>query len=36
MKIKVFLPTGYKIVRVSTADDIKKIAEKYQRWEYVL
>ncbi len=36
MKIKVFIPSGYKIVRVLVADDVKKIAEKFNRWEYVL
>jgi len=36
MSIKVFMPTGYKIVRVLVSDDIKKIADKYERWEYVL
>ena len=36
MKIKVFFPNGYKIVRVQVADDVKKIASKFQRWEYVL
>ena len=36
MKIKVFMPYGYKIVMVQVADDVKKIASKYLRWEYVL
>jgi len=36
MKIKVYLPNGYKIVNVEVCDSIKRIAEKYQRWEYVL
>jgi len=36
MNIKVFLPTGYKIVKVVVLDDIKKIANKYERLEYVL
>ena len=36
MKIKVYLPHGYKIVRVSVADDVKKIADSFERWEYVL
>ncbi len=36
MKIKVYLPNGYKIVNVEVWDSIKRIAEKYQRWEYVL
>jgi len=36
MKIKVYLPGGYKIVNVYVFDDIKKIADKFERWEYVL
>ena len=36
MKIKVYLPNGYKIVSVNVADDVKKIANEFQRWEYVL
>ena len=36
MNIKVFLPTGYKIVKAVVSDDIEKIANKYERWEYVL
>jgi hypothetical protein len=36
MNIKVYLQTGYKIVRVVVSDDIKKIADKFDRWEYVL
>ena len=36
MKIKVFLPSGYKVVHVEVADDVKQIADKYLRWEYVL
>jgi len=36
MKIKVYLPTGYKIVNVEVLDDVKSISEKYQCWEYVL
>ena len=36
MKIKVFLPSGYKIVGVNVFDDVKKIADKFERWEYVL
>jgi len=36
MRIKVYLPNGYKIVNVSVTDDIKQIAKKYLRWEYVL
>ena len=30
------MPTGYKIVQVVVSDDIKKIADKFERWEYVL
>ena len=36
MKVKVFIQSGYKIVAVNILDDIKKIAEKFDRWEYVL
>ena len=36
MRIKVFMPDGYKVVNVNVADDVKKIAEKFLRWEYVL
>ena len=36
MKIKVFVPGGYRIVNVDIQDDIKMISEKYQEWEYVL
>ena len=30
------MPDGYKVVNVNVADDVKKIAAKYLRWEYVL
>lgn len=37
MKIKAYLENGtYKIVSVTVADDVKRIANKYNRWEYVL
>ena len=36
MKIKVFVPGGYKIVNIEVQDDVKMIAEKFQCWEYVL
>ena len=37
MKIKVYIKDNiYKIVTVLVIDDIKKIAKKYDRWEYVL
>lgn len=36
MKIKVFIPGGYKIVSIMAHDDIKKISEKFMQWEYVL
>ncbi|ADG92295.1 hypothetical protein Arnit_0630 [Arcobacter nitrofigilis DSM 7299] len=37
MKIKAYLTNGsYKIVRVLVTDDVKAIARKYERWEYVL
>ncbi len=35
MNIKVFISNGYKIMRVVVSDDIKKIADKFERWEYV-
>ncbi len=35
MKVKVFLPYGYKILHVTGADGIQSIAKKYLRWEYV-
>ena len=36
MKIKVFIPGGYKIIMVDVQDGVKSISEKYQCWEYVL
>ena len=37
MKIKAFLENGnYKIISVLVIDDVKKIANKYERWEYIL
>ena len=36
MKIKVFVPGGYKIVNIEVKDDVKMIANKYQSWEYIL
>ena len=37
MKIKVYLKDDvYKIVTVLVIDDIRKIASKFNRWEYVL
>ncbi len=37
MKIKVYLKDDvYKIVTVLVIDDIRKIASKFDRWEYVL
>ena len=36
MKIKVFLPSGYKVVNVLVADDVQSISDKFERWEYVL
>lgn len=37
MKIKVFLDYNtYKIINVITSDDVRTIANKYDRWEYVL
>ena len=36
MKIKVFTINGQKIVNVVVIDDVTAIADKYNRWEYVL
>ena len=36
MKIKAYLTNGYKIINISVADDVRTIANKYDRWEYVL
>jgi len=36
MQIKVYLPTGYKIITVTVQDHVKRIASQYPRWEYVL
>jgi len=37
MKIKVFIDySTYKIINVSTSDDVRTIAATYDRWEYVL
>ncbi len=36
MKIKVYLPNGYKIITVEVWHTVKQIAEKYPWWEYVL
>lgn len=37
MRIKAYLTNGrYKIIRVQVTDDVKKIANKFERWEYVL
>lgn len=37
MKIKVYIKDNvYKIVTVLVIDDIRKIANKYDKWEYVL
>jgi len=37
MKIKVFINhNSYKIINILTSDDIRTIANKYDRWEYVL
>jgi hypothetical protein len=35
MKIKVFTLKGYMIISVSNRDDIKTLADKYNRLEYV-
>lgn len=37
MKIKAYLTDGkYKIIKVLVTDDVKTIANKYERWEYIL
>lgn len=37
MRIKAFLKNGkYKIVSVLVTDDVKKIANQFERWEYIL
>lgn len=37
MKIKAYLTNGsYKIIAVLVTDDVKTIANKFERWEYVL
>ncbi len=37
MKIKAYLENGdFRIIGVLVTDDIKKIANKYERWEYIL
>jgi len=37
MKIKIYLLNGScNVVRVNTLNDVKTIANKYERWEYVL
>ena len=37
MKIKAYLKSGgYKMINVSSKNDIERIAEKFSRWEYSL
>jgi len=37
MKIKAYLENGkYKVIKVLVTDDVKTIANTYERWEYVL
>lgn len=37
MKIKAYLENGnFRIISVLVTDDVKKIANQYERWEYVL
>lgn len=37
MKIKAYLKSGdFKIINVTIQDDVKRIAEKFDRWEYSL
>jgi len=36
MKIKIFLENGkYRFINVFITDDVKAIAAKYNRWEYI-
>lgn len=37
MRIKAYLENGkYKTISVLVTDDVKQIANKYERWEYIL
>lgn len=37
MKIKAYLGNGnFRIISVLVTDDVKEIANKYERWEYIL
>lgn len=36
MKIKIYTADGYKIINVEVGDDVKRIAERFMSWEYVL
>lgn len=37
MKIKAYLENGnFRIISVLVTGDVKKIANKYERWEYIL
>lgn len=37
MKIKAYLTNGkYKIIKIEVTDDVKTIANTYERWEYIL
>lgn len=37
MKIKAYLENGnFRIISVLVTDDVKKIANQFERWEYVL
>jgi hypothetical protein len=37
MKVKAYLKNGsYKLISVLVTDDVKTIANKYDRWEYIL
>jgi len=35
MRLKVYIPYGFKIIGVSSFDEVNKIATQYQRWEYI-
>lgn len=37
MLVKAFFKNGdFKIISVLVTDDVKKIANEYERWEYIL
>jgi ribosomal protein L32E len=36
MKIKVNLPSGYRVVTITKKSDMEIIASKFNNWEYVV